>query len=379
VEVRAWPVLVTGVLLLGACVRGDASPSATPAPLPSTSLTAPPSPLVDEGEIVSGGVPKDAIPAIDDPVFAPAGEVSTLEDREPVLSVEHEGEAKAYPLRILIWHEIVNDTIGGDPVAVTYCPLCNSALTFLRRVDGRTLDFGTSGKLYRSNLVMYDRQTDSYWTQLSGQAVTGELAGTVLERIPSSILSWGEWSATHPDGSVLTTDTGHERDYGQNPYVGYDTADRPFLYQGEPDGRLPAGTHVLGLAIASDVVAVPYPVLEERAVAGAAASTTDVGGEPVAVFWSAGTASALDSPSIPDGRRVGAAAAFDARVDGRILRFEATPDGVIDRRTGSVWSIAGVAVEGPLRGTRLAPLAGIDSLWFSWAAFYPQTRIWPGT
>jgi hypothetical protein len=333
-------------------------------------------PLVDPEDIISGGPPPDGIPPIDDPKFLAPGDASFLSDREPVLAVEIGGEAKAYPLQIMTWHEIVNDEIGGVPVSVTYCPLCNTGIAFERpTIDEELLDFGTSGKLYNANLVMYDRQTDTYWAQATGQAILGELAGEQLTFVPARILSFGDWRAEHPDGLVLSRDTGHERPYGENPYEGLDTSERPFLFAGELDERLPATSRVLGIARPGDVVAFPYEAVAADAAGGWAVVMEQVAGEPVTIFWKAGTTSALDSQEIDEGRDVGAIAAYQPKADGRALTFEVGREGIVDRQTGSVWSILGRAVSGPLEGEQLLPELAIDSFWFDWAAFHPETRI----
>jgi hypothetical protein len=270
----------------------------------------------------------------------------------------------------------VNDEIGGVPVAVTYCPLCNTGIAFERpMIDGRLLDFGTSGKLLNSNLVMYDRQTGSYWAQATGQAIVGELTGEQLDLVPTRIVAFVDWRAEHPDGLVLSRDTGFSLPYGEKPYVGVDTAERPFLFAGELDERLPATSRVLGIARAGDVVAFPYETVSAGAEGGWAVVMERVGGEPIAVFWKAGTYSALDTALIVSGRDVGSIAAYRPEVDGRTLTFDVGRRGIIDRETGSVWSILGRAVSGPLEGERLVPELGIDSFWFDWAAFHPETRI----
>jgi hypothetical protein len=186
---------------------------------------------VDLTEILSGGPPKDGIPAVDEPTFRPAREETAIGDREPVLTVELGGEVRAYPIRYLMWHEIANDTIGGVPVAVTFCPLCNTAMVFDRRVQGRTLDFGVSGKLRASDMVMYDRQTESWWQQALGEGIVGELTGAQLTQLPAMMESWAQFRARHPDGLVMAQ-PGWPRQYGANPYAGYDSLDRPFLYDG---------------------------------------------------------------------------------------------------------------------------------------------------
>ena len=159
---------------------------------------------VEWDEILSGGPPKDGIPAIDAPAVESVDEAATwLTDRDPVILFEHNGEARAYPLAILIWHEIVNDEVGGLPVSVTFCPLCNASIAFDRNFDGQVLDFGTTGLLRNSDLVMYDRQTETWWQQFIGQGIAGEYAGEQLAFLPSQVISFGDYKARHPEGDVL--------------------------------------------------------------------------------------------------------------------------------------------------------------------------------
>jgi hypothetical protein len=167
-----------------------------------------PAPLVDPAQVISGGPPPDGIPPIDVPTFSRAADVDWLADDEPVLAPAIGAPARAYPVRILIWHEIVNDTVDGRPVAITYCPLCNSALGFDRRLGDRVLTFGTSGSLYRSDLVMYDRQTESLFSQIEGRAIAGVLAGAQLDRVPVQTITWAQFRDANPDGYVLSRDTG---------------------------------------------------------------------------------------------------------------------------------------------------------------------------
>jgi hypothetical protein len=375
-------VLTAMALVVSACSpsRQTTGQTSDAARALSPSASPEPSPLIDPDDILPGGPPPDGIPPIDHPRFVAATDVRFLTPAEPVLSVEIHGQAKAYPLRIMVWHEIVNDTLGGTPITVTYCPLCNTGITFVRpSIDGELLDFGTSGKLYNSNLVMYDRQTNSYWPQALGQAVTGPLTGTKLRFVASQILSWNDWRAAHPDGLVLSEHTGFAREYGTNPYGGYDESAVPFLFSGKEDRRLPLLTYVLGVVVGDDAIAIPFPMLRQAAVDGGAAVNTVVGGEPIVVFWRAGTVSAVNASSIPDSRDIGAAVTFDRRVGGRTLRFEATGDGTIDQQTGSGWDITGRATSGPLTGERLRPVLATDSFWFDWAAFHPETSIYRRT
>jgi len=262
------------------------------------------------------------------------------------------------------------------PVAVTYCPLCNTGIAFQRpTIDGDLLDFGTSGKLHNSNLLMYDRQTETLWAQATGQAVVGPLTGLQLEFVAAQILSFADWSAANPDGLVLSTDTGTTRSYGQNPYVGYDSGDDPFLFSGEADERLPALERVLGYRGDGQIVAFPYSALRELAEGGWAAVNAVVGEIELAVFWKRGTTSALDAAAIAGSRDVGATGAFLREIHGRRLTFEATEDGIVDRETGTAWTIAGRGVDGRLAGERLTAAVAIESFWFDWAAFHPETEV----
>ncbi|MEX0788578.1 MAG: DUF3179 domain-containing protein [Anaerolineales bacterium] len=328
---------------------------------------------VDYSEILSGGPPKDGIPAIHLPQFVSAEEAEAwLRPQEPVIFLQVGDDARAYPLQVLVWHEIVNDVVDGVPVLVTFCPLCNTAIAFERIVNERVLDFGTTGRLRFSNLIMYDHQTETWWQQANGEAIAGELTGTRLGFLPAAILAWDEFRNAHPDGMVLSTETGYSRPYGQNPYIGYDDIDNsPFLYRGpETPTQLRPMTRVLAIDLNGDVVAFTYGTLEEQRVVN-----ETVGGEDVVVFWEPGTASALDASSIAFGRDVGTASAFFRHVDGRNLSFTFDGSSFIDAETGSRWNILGMAVDGSLAGQALTPVVAINHFWFSWVAFQPETRV----
>lgn len=332
--------------------------------------------IVPLEEIVAGGPPKDGIPAIDRPRFERVSSADRwLEDREPVIVVEHGGTARAYPLQILIWHEIVNDRVGDLPVAVTYCPLCNTALVFDRRHDGRVLDFGTTGRLRHSDLVMYDRQTESWWQQATGQAIVGALAGDTLRWLEAQTVSWAEFKTTHTNGQVLSRETGFSRPYGTNPYTGYDApggSPLPGFFHGKRDNRLAALERVVAVRVGSETVAYPFSRMR-----GVRVVNDVVGGRPLVVFWTPGMASALDQSRIASGRDVGASGVFDRRAGGRTLTFEPGPGSTFrDRETGSAWDLRGRAVSGPLRGARLTVVPSGDYFWFAWAAFRPETRVW---
>jgi Protein of unknown function (DUF3179) len=330
--------------------------------------------IVPYREIFSGGPPKDGIPAIDEPKFVDVKEADGwLKPVEPVILVEVGQQARAYPLQILIWHEIVNDTIGGLPLVVSFCPLCNTAIAFERDFNGKLLDFGTTGRLRYSNLIMYDRQTETWWQQATGEAIAGELAGSQLKFYPAAIISWQEFKAAHPDGKVLSRDTGFDRDYGRNPYVGYDDVNNPpFLYRGpQTPGVLPPISRVLTVDLNQEAVAYPYDILQKVHIVN-----DNVGGQPVVVFWEAGTASALDASSVADGKDVGTANAYLRILDGQQLNFFVEGKRILDRETGSEWNVLGHAIAGELQEKQLTSVIAINHFWFSWAAFKPETRVY---
>ena len=318
-------------------------------------------------EISSGGPGKDGIPPIDDPAFITSDEAAAyLDDRKPVVVVEVNGEAKAYPIEILVWHEIVNDTIGGVPVTVTFCPLCNTAIAFDRRLDGTTYDFGVSGNLRYSDLIMYDRQTESWWQQITGTAIVGELTGKKLTTVPASIVSFADFRSTHPEGPVLSRETGNPRSYGRNPYLGYDDISRsPFLFYEEVDGRLPAMERVVTVSLNGEDAAYPFNVLAEQRVV-----EDSVGGEPIVVFHQPGAISPFS------GADIGAAGVFAPVVDGATLKFQVNDDGeIVDTETQSQWNVLGRAIAGPLTGKQLQSIVNGNHFWFAWAVFKPDTRV----
>ena len=337
-----------------------------------------PPPLVDPGLIRSGGPPPDGIPPIDDPRFLTVDDVDFLADEEAVILVEVDGLAKAYPVQILIWHEIVNDEFGDVPVTVTYCPLCNSALAFDRRLGDRLLDFGTSGALYQSALVMYDRQTESLWAHFTGRGLVGHFAGAELTFIPAQTVSWVQFREAHPDGLVLSRETGAARPYGQNPYPGYDFEDADPIgafFTGEIDRTLAAKARIVGVADDGGSFAVRFEDLEVQPVIPV---TED--GRNLVVFHRPGLASSLDSVQVDGGRDVGQSGVFEATApDGTRLTFVPAGDPAAgtfeDEQTGSTWNVVGQAVAGPLEGSELAAVSHLDTFWFAWATYRPGTVV----
>lgn len=240
---------------------------------------------VPADEIFEGGPPRDGIPSIDSPVFAAASSDSAgfLDDEDLVLGLAHGGEARAYPVKILNWHEIVNDNIGGDPVAVTYCPLCGSGVVFRSEVAGRRLTFGVSGLLYNSDVLLYDRETESLWSQLLRSAVTGEYNETPLASLPVQHTTWKHWREQHPDTQVLTRDTGEFRDYDRDPYDGYRATARLIFPTNPPapDVMHPKAW-VLGVAHGGEAKAYPLLELQKN---GSSEVRDSVGGEDLTIHW----------------------------------------------------------------------------------------------
>ena len=373
----------TALLVLAACTSPDGHPdadgpaSASPREDVASALDNPrhagfPGPLIELDHLVSGGPPPDGIPPIDNPKFADAAAVDWLDEQEPVLSLTVAGETRAYPLQVMTWHEIVNDTVGGVPVAVTYCPLCNSGVAFHRQVGERMLDFGTSGMLYADNLVMYDRQTESLWPQLTGQASVGALTGTQLKAIPMGVVGWAQFLSAHPDALVLTRDTGHTRDYGRNPYAGYDDPDGALLVEppGPRDPRLPVKERVIGIGAGEEAVAIRRDHIAQDGVVN-----VTVGGSDLVVWHRPGQHSALDADQISQGKEIGTVAVLDPTVGRRTLTFTADGEGFRDDQTGSSWNVLGQAIAGPLEGRRLQHHTHLDTFWFAWVAFQPDTDL----
>ena len=384
---------------------------------------------ISVAEILSGGPPPQGIPALgfsgdwqdaasssNEPSFVSQEEAAQwLGEMEPVIALVVDGTAKAYPLQILTWHEIVNDTIADRPVAVTFCPLCNSALAFDRRIPlstdqqglvselnsdvsfsalndsflsayaeqegqepeelmGLEVTFGVSGTLYNSNLLMFDTHTSTLWSQLVGEAVVGTLTETSLLRLSAQIVGFSEFREAFPEALVLSKDTGFRRDYGRNPYTGYDDVNSPpFLFSGVTDGRLAPKERVISLERGEDSAAYPFAVLSQERVAN-----DSISDDPIVLFWEEGTNSALDASRISSGADIGAVGVFSSVLDEQILTFTWNGENFVDEETGSTWNLLGQAISGELEGSSLTPIVHDNSLWFAWAAFRPLTRIYTG-
>ena len=331
--------------------------------------------VVDFDDILVGNPVKNGIPSVTNPAMEQVETAADwLSERSPVIAVEHADEARAYPLAILMWHEIANDVIGDIPVAVTFCPLCNSSVTYDRRINDDVLEFGVSGLLRHSDLIMYDFETESWWQQLTGEGLAGVYAGELLDIVPSQVINFGSFAERHPDGLVMSRDTGHRRQYGINPYSNYDTRPgKPFLFRGEVDTRVSSPVaHVLAAVVEGVPVAYPFTILSDLEV------VNDVVGEtPVAIFFQRGVASALGDYVIDNARDIGTAAMYEATVDGEVLTFSSNGNGTFsDDATQSVWNSYGEAIDGELAGRELRWINAFPHFWFAWAAFHPDSLVY---
>ncbi|HUU47506.1 MAG TPA: DUF3179 domain-containing protein [Nitrosopumilaceae archaeon] len=311
--------------------------------------------LIALDKIKSGGPPKDGIPSIDNPKFSEIGDSQFVSDSDIVIGLEINGDSRAYPLFILVWHEIVNDHVGDVPVAVTYCPLCYTNQVFHRVINGTEVEFGTSGKLYNSNLLMYDRWTESYWSQGLGIAVTGELTGMKLTTIPFDVITWGDWKKLHPNTLVLTTDTGHLRSYATDPYGDYYTNPRIIFPVDNDDSRMHPKEIILGFHENEIYKAYKQNDVEIHKI----------------INDNVGDKSLLLVSLFPQNSR-----AFDRTLGGNVLEFEFLDNKIMDIQTKSEWTYDGVAISGELEGNQLARMSTAPGFWFEWVAFHPQTEVW---
>jgi hypothetical protein len=318
--------------------------------------------LIPLSGVEHGGPPKDGIPSIDNPQFVTAedwdGFLASYDGDGLVIGVEVNGVRRAYPFQVLVWHEIVNDTIDGVPLLVTYCPLCGTGIVFSPLIDGAPVEFGVSGKLYNSDLLMYDRLTDSYWSQITGTAVVGPLSGTRLDFYPSEIMTWDEWRATYPDSEVLNRETGYDRNYDRDPYGGYYVSSALMFEVSSMDDRLHPKARVTGVEL-DDVTFGAYP---DGAVVEHGPVNDTVGDIPLLVFA---------DPAAGNNVVV-----FERTVDGQTLTFSFDADALVDAETGTRWSFSGKALDGPLAGEQLRSVTTIKGFWFAWFAFHQETALW---
>ncbi len=313
---------------------------------------------VNPDKLVQGCPGMDCIPSIDDPQFISAEEASSwLKDDDLVLAVEINNQTKAYPFKILTLHEIVNDELAGEPIAATYCPLCRSGFVFSRELGDRTLELGVSGKLYNANLVMYDRNTETYWSQIGGEAIVGPLVPQSLDIITSTITEWGKWTDAHPGTQVLSRETGiyDPSSYDRNPYSGYEDSSRVGFGTGSTDDRLHPKALVYGVSLDGESKAFPEEKIEkENAINDA------VGGHPVLMV---------------ENQDTGGIEIFSRDINGGTLEFKVENGKLLDSN-GNQWSFDGEALEGENKGSKLERIASHGIYWFAWSEFHPKTGVY---
>jgi len=379
-----------GLLTALCLVIGGAAcsaPQTTAPPLGTPSVTGPVAWRTDftrlatgvtMSEFIRAAPVRDGIPPLDDPKLAAVASVNWIGDEEPVIAVEVGGAWRAYPLQILIWHEIANDVLGGRPIAVTFCPLCHTAVVYDRGLDGTVLDFGATGYLRRSDLVMYDRQTETWWQQATGVGLAGSHAGRHLDLLASSLVSWSVFATAHPDAMVLDRNTGFDRPYGTNPYPGWDRVERnPFIGPAQLqscDGAascIDPKERVAVVTVNGETVVYTF-----RRVSAAGGLAEDrVGGVPIVVWWLPEVSSVLDNELLSRSDQVGTLVAFDRRVGGATLSLEQDGELLRDPATGATWDALG-------RETSPGAMADLTRLqldtpyWFGFAAFGSGYRIW---
>jgi hypothetical protein len=325
--------------------------------------------IVPPDQIVSGGPPPDGIPSIDNPKFIAVQEASKfLKDSELVLGLNINGDIRAYPLQILVWHEIVNDNIGAVPVAVTYCPLCFTNQVFNRTIDERgvVVEFGTSGKLYNSNLVMYDRTSKTLWSQALAEGIVGKYAGTKLQRVPFDVAYWKEWKQLYPDSKVLSRDTGSNRPYGADPYGDYYTNSDVLFPVSNKDSRLDLKEIVVGFENKGQFKAYKQQDIENKKVIN-----DQVNGKPIALFSSYPFMVRAYDPLVEGGGEGGQQKIVLLQFD-----YNTKDKSFIDKQTGSLWNFEGKAISGQMRGKQLTRLPFDEGFWFEWIAFHPKSALY---
>jgi hypothetical protein len=314
--------------------------------------------IVPLDQLVSGGPPPDGIPSIDSPKFNSVNDGNKfLGDSDKVVGININGDIRAYPLQILVWHEIVNDNVGGISVAITYCPLCFTNQVFDRKVNNTILEFGTSGKLYNSNLVMYDRSSKSLWSQALGEGIVGKYAGIKLEKLPFDVAYWKDWKKIYPQTKVLSKDTGSARPYGADPYGDYYTAPDILFPVSNKDNRLGLKEIVVGLENRDWSKAYKLQDIEKLKVIN-----DQLNNKSVTLFSLHPIMARL----------------FDPLVNGQALLFKYnfTNNTFTDNQTGSQWDFEGKSIEGPMKGKKLMRLPFDEGYWFEWAAFHPGTQVY---
>lgn len=319
-------------------------------------------------DIVSGGTGRDSrIVPIDNPVFVSVEVAQTsLREYDPVIVLDAYGVQRAYPLNILTIHEIVNDVAGDVPLAVTFCPMCNSAMVYRREINGQVLRMGVSGNFYGNNFLMYDDLTESWWFQFTGEAIVGDMTGEKLELVPSQVVGFHSYAYRYPHGEVLAGDAEQRGiNYAISPYDAYQSSSSPILSNVNYDPRLDAMEQVLSTRVDDLPVAYPFEILREAGVIN-----HEIEGQAVVVFWQPGAETAINTDN------VGQASVFGRELNGGILTFRYDNGHIYDNESNSEWNIFGEAISGELEGEMLYDYHCFTHFWFAWSSANPDTLIY---
>lgn len=327
-------------------------------------------------------VPRNTFPKIDYPKFI--GKEEGLREffkHEPVISVAINGETKAYPLNILTMHEISNDSLGGIPILPTYCPLCNSSIVYDRRLKHKgkeyLLDFEVSGMLRNSDMIMADKQTETWWQQLMGLGLVGELADVRLEVIPSLVISVDDFFSRYPNGKILSPETGTTSQvrYGTNPYENYDNENNKpyerYFDHTKLDARLSPMERLIDIKGSDGYKVYPFSVIAKEGVIN-----DHYDGRNIVIFYKEGTVSVLDKKEIAKSKDIGSATVFSSELENKILTFEKIKGEFVDKETNSIWDITGRCIRGQLKGKELMPEIHSNHFAFAWFSFHPESEIY---
>lgn len=323
-------------------------------------------------DILSGGPPRDGIPPIYKPSFESITEASTwLPDSEPVLVFQKGKEARAYPYRILIWHEIVNDVYQGQSFIVTFCPLCNSAIIFNTHFQGQNHLFGVSGKLRNSDMIMWDHTTESWWQQMTGQAVVGDATGTQLEMLPSPAISFGTYKSIFSQGKVLSQNTSFFRSYGNNPYADYENSAHPFLMKGKIDGRLPALSRVIGIEWKREFYILPL-----FEIANKKWGRLPIKDGKQLIFFNLSLANAaLDRRSIKNSKLIDHVTIWEPPANEEEIEFYWDKNTLKDKTKQLSWNALGQGLRNGKSVEQLKPVHFGVHFSFAWLAFHPKSQF----
>jgi hypothetical protein len=336
--------------------------------------------IVDGDTTADPGTPAaaDFPEAITEPRIGSVVDGRYLMPQEPVVVLIHGVQARAYPVRYLLWHQVVNDTLSDTPVVITFSPLTGTTYAFIQPIiNNQPSQMAAAPPTGDSSLILTDLATHSSWPQLDATATSGPMKGSRLTSLPVNVVPWSDFSTAYATASFMLPPVGSTLPYRQTPYPGYDRmAEPPNTFTDSVDVRLAPMTRILGVTVGGAHTAFPFGDLRTVARSRITAVNLTIGNNPLLVTWRAGTRSLMDSYSLSASRDVGSANGYSAVLGGRLLTFEVKDRQLVDNETGSAWNNFGQAISGPLAGQALTPVEATSSFWFSWAHQHPDTTVW---